>query len=42
MIIKKLLDLLNPLNIEARYPSYVETVSELISEISCQSLITQT
>jgi HEPN domain-containing protein len=39
---KDILEILTPFNIEARYPSYKKTVSEILDENTCHSIILQT
>ena len=38
----ELIDVLEPLNIEARYPSYKETLMKALTESYCEEIIKQT
>lgn len=33
---------LNPLNIESRYPSYVEKINEILTDTKCKELLSKT
>ncbi len=39
---KSFLDIIEPLNIQARYPEYKERLLKELSEIKCKNLLTQT